>query len=254
MDTADLTKEWFVTHEGQQFGPVSIDDLKYEAERGELNPRLDMVWKQGMTDWIPSGKLEGLFDKNEEAEAVEKKKEEGPAPSDFQPEESKQTRMLMKGKWGGTSRSGFIFMAYVFPIIWILGISYLAKFLEGKVEGRFLGYGVIASWLVAIIVVFAVVLGRFKNLGMTRAWFPGLVVPLLQFWLGYRLFACPEGYSAHKKLDGIGWVLGFLYLDSGRPIHRDSRVRRRGAFEFRPGRSLSRNDREFHPEIPGAEV
>ncbi len=200
-----------MTHEGQQFGPVSIDDLKYEAERGELHPRLDMVWKQGMTDWIPSGKLEGLFEKNEEAEENEKKKEETPEPSEFQPEESKKDRMLMKGKWGGTSRSGFIFLAYVFPFIWIIGTAYLAKFLEGKVDGKLLGYGIIVSWFVPVVIWFAVFLGRFKNLGMTRAWFLGLIVPILNVWLGYRLFACPEGYSDHKKLDGIGWVLAFLY-------------------------------------------
>eukprot|EP00903_Cladosiphon_okamuranus_P003570 g3568.t1 len=95
MEDPSLTKEWFVTHNGQQFGPVSLDDLKYEAERGELNPRLDMVWKNGMEDWIPSGDIEGLFEKNELAEKEEKKKEEAAAQvTDFQPEEEKKKRMM----------------------------------------------------------------------------------------------------------------------------------------------------------------
>jgi hypothetical protein len=52
---------------------------------------------------------------------------------------------------------------------------------------------------------------RFRNLGMNRAWFFGLFAPILNLWIWFRIFACPEGYAEHRKLDGIGWILAFIY-------------------------------------------
>jgi uncharacterized membrane protein YhaH (DUF805 family) len=211
MEEPEMAKEWYVTHEGKQFGPVSLDDLKYEAERGELNPRLDMVWKAGMEDWMPAGDLEAIFEKNKEAE---KKEDAGSSFSNTQPEEIKETkkkRVSTHGKWGGASRSSFIFLCYIFPILWVVGIAYGATFLQGKFDEKTLGMATMALFLVPVIISLVVVLQRFRNLGMTGAWFLGLIVPILNWWLGYRLIACPEGYAEHKKLDGIGWVLAILY-------------------------------------------
>jgi len=205
-----MAKEWYVTHEGQQFGPVSIDDLKFEAERGELNPRVDMVWKEGMEDWIPSGQIEGLFEKNTEAEEQEKAKETV-AVTEFQPEESKKKRMLLHGKWGGVKRSTFIFLCYIFPFLWIIGIGFLAGKMQGEIEADLLGKVTMAATFLPAILCLIMIFRRFQNLGMSMAWFFGLIVPFLNMWLGYRLFACPEGYAVHKKLDGIGWVLAVLY-------------------------------------------
>ena len=208
MEDPEMVKEWYVTHEGKQFGPVSLDDLKYEAERGALNPRLDMVYKEGMPEWKPSGDISEIFTKNEEAG---KKEEEGAVVTDFQPEEKKTERMKNKGKWGGASRSTFIFLCYIFPILWFAGIAYGMSYAKGMIDERLLGFLTLGLLFLPVLIAFIVVLQRFRNLGMTRAWFLGLIVPILQFWLGYRLIACPEGYADHKKLDGIGWVLAILY-------------------------------------------
>ncbi|MEP2776839.1 MAG: DUF4339 domain-containing protein [Luteolibacter sp.] len=208
MEEPEMVKEWYVTHEGKQFGPVSLDDLKFEAERGELNPRLDMVWKEGMKEWMPSGDLEAVFTKNKEAE---KKEVEGSSFTEFDPEESKTERMKLQGKWGGASRSTFIFLCYIFPILWIIGVGYAATFLKEKLDEEILRMATLGFYVLPFIIVFMVVLQRFRNLGMSRAWFLGLIVPFLNWWLCYRLIACPEGYQDHKKLDTIGWVLAILY-------------------------------------------
>ena len=36
-------------------------------------------------------------------------------------------------------------------------------------------------------------------------------MPILNFWVGYRCFACPAGYAYHKKLDGVGIFLAIVY-------------------------------------------
>jgi hypothetical protein len=209
MEETEPVKEWFVTHDGKQFGPVSKDDLKFEAERGELNPRLDMVWKNGMEDWIPAGEVEGLFKRNEEAKAAEEAKET--AFTEFKPDISEEEKKIIKGEWTGAGRGTYLFVCYVLPFLWMAGVGYGMGFLEGKVEAGILAIGGLALCLVPLILVIAATLQRFQNLGMSRVWFLGLFVPLLNLWVWYRLFACPPGYAYHKKLDPLGWVLAVLY-------------------------------------------
>jgi len=45
---------------GQQLGPISAAELKAKAVSGELKPT-DMVWKEGLPDWVSAGSVRGLF-------------------------------------------------------------------------------------------------------------------------------------------------------------------------------------------------
>src|SRR4051812_15217347 len=53
--------EWYYTSAGQQNGPVTAAQLKQAAQSGQLTPT-DLVWKDGMPDWVPATKLKGIFD------------------------------------------------------------------------------------------------------------------------------------------------------------------------------------------------
>ena len=57
--------EWFYAKNDQPCGPVSPVELKQFAERGELHEH-DLVWREGLGEWIPAGKVKGLFDSNGE--------------------------------------------------------------------------------------------------------------------------------------------------------------------------------------------
>lgn len=211
MDEADAKKEWFVTHEGKQFGPVSIDDLKFEVERGELNPRLDMVWKAGMEEWIPAGELDGLFQKNDEAKAAEKAKEEASHFTGYVSGDTPEETERAKGKWPGVGRGLFFFMVFIFPLLFAVGIGAAKISLNESLDAALLDKIASGLLLLPLFLLIAYTLKRFQNLGMTRWWFFGLLVPLLNYWVKYRLFACPPGYAHHKKLDGLGWFLAILY-------------------------------------------
>ena len=52
--------EWFYTTNKQQMGPVSFEELKELATRGMLRPG-DLVWRDGMRDWMKAS-TQGLFD------------------------------------------------------------------------------------------------------------------------------------------------------------------------------------------------
>ncbi|MES2982216.1 MAG: DUF4339 domain-containing protein [Verrucomicrobiota bacterium] len=223
MEQDENLQTWFIMHDGERFGPYSIEQLKEGVEFHEINPRLDLAWKEGMADWIPAGEVEGLFVKNSNAESAEKKdhknqkdntkkKEERETKSAFSESEyvEEPSNYPEEQEWEGVSRGGFFFFCYIFPVLWMVGLSYGGKMLTGVIPDDILP--IVMACLASLpffIVIFAI-LKRFQNLAMSRFWFFGLFTPLV-IWLYYRLFACPPGYAVHKRLGGLGWFLAIIY-------------------------------------------
>lgn len=54
--------DWFYTNKGTQSGPVDFETLRGMAARGALDAEKDLVWSNGMKDWISAGSVAGLFD------------------------------------------------------------------------------------------------------------------------------------------------------------------------------------------------
>jgi hypothetical protein len=52
--------EWYYTTNNEQRGPVSWEKLEQLAASGRLKPS-DMVWKDGMVDWVRADRKHGLF-------------------------------------------------------------------------------------------------------------------------------------------------------------------------------------------------
>jgi hypothetical protein len=55
-----METQWYYTDQGQRLGPVSPEQLKQLATSGRLRPS-DMVWKQGMAQWVAANQIKGLF-------------------------------------------------------------------------------------------------------------------------------------------------------------------------------------------------
>ena len=54
--------EWYHARSGSQSGPVDFETLRGMAAKGELDAEKDLVWSNGMKEWIAAGKIAGLFD------------------------------------------------------------------------------------------------------------------------------------------------------------------------------------------------
>lgn len=52
--------EWYYAQNGAQNGPVLSATLRQLARAGRLAPG-DLVWKQGMAEWVPASRIRGLF-------------------------------------------------------------------------------------------------------------------------------------------------------------------------------------------------
>lgn len=52
--------QWFVSVEGQQHGPYSGEQLVEFTQTGNIT-RESMVWTEGMAEWLPAARIDGLF-------------------------------------------------------------------------------------------------------------------------------------------------------------------------------------------------
>ena len=55
-----MAAEWYYTTNKQQMGPVSWDELRQLATQGLLRPN-DLVWTDGMPEWVKANGQAGLF-------------------------------------------------------------------------------------------------------------------------------------------------------------------------------------------------
>ncbi|MBP89399.1 MAG: hypothetical protein CMJ64_22255 [Planctomycetaceae bacterium] len=60
--TTPSTQGWFYSRDGQYRGPVTPAGLKQLAASNGLSPD-DLVWREGMDDWVPAKRVQHLFPK-----------------------------------------------------------------------------------------------------------------------------------------------------------------------------------------------
>ncbi len=51
--------QWYYSKNGTQLGPISEVELRSKIASGEISST-DMIWKDGMSDWLEAGKVEGF--------------------------------------------------------------------------------------------------------------------------------------------------------------------------------------------------
>jgi hypothetical protein len=202
---------WYYTREGEHIGPVNLTELRVKAAEGSLHPRRDMVWTQGMAEWQPAGEVADLFEKRVAAD---------PPPEPLSPQvdpyrppqhEEAEEMLSQEGGWPGARRRSLYVMTLLFPIAWKLGFVAVSGLIGTQFGPRILQVATVASMFVPWMLAVYFGLQRLANLGMSRWWYLGNFVPLLNLWVSYRMYVCPAGYAYHKKLDGIGVVLAVCY-------------------------------------------
>ena len=55
-----MGEQWYFMENGQQQGPIDVVELRRFAATGRIAPAT-MVWQQGLPQWIPAARLNGLF-------------------------------------------------------------------------------------------------------------------------------------------------------------------------------------------------
>lgn len=204
--------EWFVSRSGQRFGPVSFEQLKEAAKAGRLEPRTDLIFGGDLSEWTPAGKVDGVFT----AKDLENQKDSKKSKKDLNTlaDSAKFTKdpAPTNIKMPGVARLGYILGTTLLPAVLFLGFLAATPKMIEFVGPKFAYLPPFLMIVIPLVFYLAITAKRFQNLGMSGWWMLGLFfVPILNLWLGYRLFACPPGYALTKKLDAMGWILALFY-------------------------------------------
>ena len=60
VTTPPQAEVWYYHQLGKNQGPIDFSHLQYLATMGQIAPD-DMVWKDGLPEWLPAGRVPGLF-------------------------------------------------------------------------------------------------------------------------------------------------------------------------------------------------
>jgi uncharacterized membrane protein YhaH (DUF805 family) len=193
-----------------------MDHLRGMAASGSLDPRNDAVWCEGMSDWRKAGEVDGIFESKaapgQEAAPVAVTNAGGAQSYAATGGYAADAGMLQQAVWPGARRRSYLLVTILLPILAQIAMA-VVTLLVGAGEG---GAQMMSTLSIAVsVLLFALGLffglQRLANVGMSRWWYLGLLVPFLNLWIGYRMFACPAGYAYHKNMDGPGIALAILY-------------------------------------------
>jgi uncharacterized membrane protein YhaH (DUF805 family) len=200
-------QQWFFSTGGERYGPVGFDYLLDLAKSGRLDPRNDLVWTTTLGDWEAAGDVEGLFERR----AVKREEAAEGISHGFASTGTHESTPIPKAHFPGTGRVGHLLGTVVLPVAITIGWQFATPLILRHAPENVHPYVPLAVFPLAGLMVMMTLVKRFQNLGMSGFWVLGLLVPLLNVWLGYRLLACPGGYAMRKKLDGAGKLVAVLY-------------------------------------------
>lgn len=232
---------WFYARGSERFGPVPQTEIELLVRSGQLDPARDLAWQSGMASWKPIAEIPELAtssvtvhpsttepvrqsaepirasmeparQSSEPVKAAEPIKTASPAksPAAHLPIYNPSTGSAASNVSMGSSRRYYILFALVLPIL--LAIAPVAAGIVAPLlDPRLMNIVALVGTLVSFVLSLIFTLRRFTNLGMSKLWLLGCVVPLLNVWLAYRCFACPQGYAVSRKLDKPGIVLAIIF-------------------------------------------
>ena len=206
---------WYFTSEGTRCGPVTFGELRTMASSWVLDPRLDLVWKEGMAGWKQAGLLDGLFERrNVPAGIPDRPVGKGLSLVAALPKDLTAALASKHLSWPGMGRWVLWLAFLLVPLLW----SQLVEWSRPTLVETF-GSAAIFKFspfvsIVPVVVLIYLVLGRLENLGMSRWWALLLTIPLLNLWVGYRCLACPSGYAHHRQMDRAGMIIAIVLVVS----------------------------------------
>ncbi|GEM_PF-919919 len=227
------SQQWHYTDQsGQQAGPIPTDEL-LQLIASKSVPLTAMAWKEGMANWKPVSQIEEL-QAGTSTPPPSPDPVPNPAPTQapgniqepnqnpINPYETPQVptdeefyaaaREQPNG-YGGIGRLAYFLLSigHSIAIQFIAFVLNFSSFTESNEPSLLIAFGLLT---VSTVISFYLLFSRFKNIGMSRWWTLGLVVPILNIFVSIWLISRQEGWVETRKLDGPGkivaWIFGIL--------------------------------------------
>ena len=204
---------WYFTTGETRCGPVTFGDLRTMAASRVLDPRLDMVWTEGMEGWQQAGLLDGLFERRPVPAAVpDTRGGKRPRRVTALPADLTATLASRYLYWPGAGRLTVWLGPLLFPVLWNEFLWWSTSTWVATFGSALMSKLLPFASLVPVAVVIHLVLMRLVNVGMSRWWALVLAIPVLNLWVGFRCLVCPAGYAHHRKLDRTGIAIALAVL------------------------------------------
>lgn len=192
---------------------MTPEQIKALAAAGHLDPVGTHVWCEGMEDWktlAESGLLSGAASL--------------PAPQVPAPVAGRRylaSELINDGtgreiRYPGYGRLRYFLTNLGITVVFyaILAVMFFAVFNSSGGQGAGTGFvlGFVLLSGIMMVVSLYVAYQRVKNLGMSGWALLWTLVPFMNLWIGWRMFACPAGYDAHRTLDTPAKVISGIVV------------------------------------------
>lgn len=170
-----MSHVWYFSVGKGQEGPVDFEELRELARIGTLDREKSLVWREGFENWVPAGKVEGLFPSVGEGSSVE------PPPALPVDADASQgvagegNRWLsvgycIKQGWGFAKRHlGLFIGTYIVYVAVVMGVDLILRLGQGKLGVTFDEHGAVTSGFGVFVVaaLLSNVFSIFMSLGLT---------------------------------------------------------------------------------------
>jgi hypothetical protein len=207
------TQVWYFTSGETRCGPVTFGELRTMAASRVLDPRLDMVWKEGMEGWKQAGLLDGLFERRAvpayppDTRGGKRLRKVTALPRDLTA--ALATKHM---HWPGVGRLTLWLGLLLFPVLWSQLLWWSTPTLFSSFGSTLISKLLPFAHIVPVAVLIYLVLMRLVNLGMSRWWALVIAIPVLNLWVGFRCLVCPSGYAYHRRLDRTGMAIALAIV------------------------------------------
>jgi hypothetical protein len=205
---------WYFTTGGTRCGPVTFGELRTMAASRVLDPRLDMVWKEGMEGWKQAGLLDGLFERRtvpvETPDARGGKKNHKIVAA--LPKDLTAALASRQMHWPGVGRLALWLGLLLFPVLWSQLLGWGKPTLDARFGSALISKVMPYQSIVPLAVAVYLIFRRLVNVGMSRGWALLLAIPVLNLWVAFRCLVCPAGYAHHRKLDRTGMAIALAIV------------------------------------------
>lgn len=126
--------KWYYSKNGTQLGPVEQDELISKIASGEVSPS-DLVWKDGMGDWMPVSRISELSVASTQVSASQSVSPPADGNVMGTPYSSPMAASQSPTPYGGPAIQNYLWQSIVVTILccWPLGIPAIVY--AAKVEG-----------------------------------------------------------------------------------------------------------------------
>jgi len=203
-------EQWLIARNGEQEGPVTAQQIATLVRSGSLDPAMTHCWREGMPDWIPLVES-GLLTTTAPAPVSAAAALNNPYMVTKRTIESPIIGAL---DYLGIGRVAYIVGTIIITIVfYALLVAVAFSMLKSGGDGAgAAGVGMFVLVLLMIAATMYIGVKRVQNLGMSGWAVLWSLVPFMNIWIGWRMFACPAGYEDHRTLDTAGKVITGIWI------------------------------------------